>query len=383
MIFLVFLAYYGIYCFANIYFMFGPLYEAFGASASEVGMFLSIFYMAMIVCRPLGSLTMERIGVRKALMASSMIAAISAVGMALTLSIPYLLLFFRAASGISVSVFIVATIAYQSMVLDEKSRGTGFALFTTGSMLPLATVIPLSEWILEHGHNYLYMWLPVAVALICLGLSYIIKDTDHVAKRKKAWGTYSQLFKVKGVPTLYLSGFLMSLADSMTICVAMLAVDRSVSVSWFMVPVSVAAVSIRTLGFKLMNKVPRLLLAAPAGALMGFALLCLSFSSTPLFFSICGLLFGLGIGMGYPTHLSIVGDILPTELHPKATGGLLLSFDVAWVLTPLLFSALSPMLGSSGAFRTIGFVACACAAAIQFYLWIPLWKNRRTAENAA
>ena len=42
--------------------MFGPLYEAFGASASEVGMFLSIFYMAMIVCRPLGSLTMERIG---------------------------------------------------------------------------------------------------------------------------------------------------------------------------------------------------------------------------------------------------------------------------------------------------------------------------------
>ena len=198
MIFLVFLAYYGINCFANIYFMFGPLYEAFGASASEVGMFLSIFYMAMIVCRPLGSLTMERIGVRKALMASSMIAAISAVGMALTLSIPYLLLFFRAASGISVSVFIVATIAYQSMVLDEKSRGTGFALFTTGSMLPLATVIPLSEWILEHGHNYLYMWLPVAVALICLGLSYIIKDTDHVAKRKKAWGTYSQLFKVKG-----------------------------------------------------------------------------------------------------------------------------------------------------------------------------------------
>ncbi|MEG1799970.1 MAG: MFS transporter, partial [Synergistaceae bacterium] len=205
MILLVFLAYYGINCFINVYFIFGPLYEAFGATPAQVGMFLSIFYMAMTVCRPLGSLVMERVGIKKALMGSSLISAAAAAGIALSLalSMSQLLLFFRALSGISASVFIVATIAYQSMILDEKNRGVGFALFTTGSMLPLATVIPLSEWLLRQEYNYAYMWLPTAVALICFLISFKMKDAHGVAKKEKAWGTYAELFKIKGVPTLY------------------------------------------------------------------------------------------------------------------------------------------------------------------------------------
>lgn len=380
MILLVFLAYYGINCFINVYFIFGPLYEKFGASPGEVGLFLSIFYMAMIACRPLGSLTMERAGIRKTLMGSSLISAAAAAGMAISLawSLSSPLLFFRAVSGVSASIFIVATVAYQSMILDEKNRGWGFALFTTGSMFPLATVIPLSEWILKQGYNYVYMWLPVLVAAICFGISCIMKETAQVEKKEKAWGTYSELFKIKGVPTLYLSGILMSVADSMTLCVAMLAVDRGVSVSYFMISVSVAAVCIRTLGFKVMNSIPRLLLAAPSAALMGLSVLFLSFSSTPFFFVIFGLLFGLGIGMGYPTHLSLIGDIVPIKLHPKATGGFLLFYDFGWVATPLLFGAIAPLFGASGAFRTIGIVAFACSAAIQYFLWMPMWRERKS-----
>lgn len=379
MILLVFLAYYGINCFINVYFIFGPLYEAFGATPAQVGMFLSIFYMAMTVCRPLGSLVMERVGIKKALMGSSLISAAAAAGIALSLalSMSQLLLFFRALSGISASVFIVATIAYQSMILDEKNRGVGFALFTTGSMLPLATVIPLSEWLLRQEYNYAYMWLPTAVALICFLISFKMKDAHGVAKKEKAWGTYAELFKIKGVPTLYLSAILTSVADSMTLCVAMLAADRGVAVSYFMVAVSVAAVCIRTLGFKIMDRVPRLLLAAPAAALMSLSVFLMAFSSSPVLFVVCGAIFGLGIGMGYPTHLCIIGDIVPIKLHPKATGGFLLFYDFGWIITPLLFGALSPLFGASGAFRAIGLAALACAAAIQYFLWIPLWREHR------
>lgn len=374
---LVFLAYYGINCLSNIYFVFGPFYGASGASPRAVGLFLSIFYMAMIICRPLGSWVMERLGIRRALMWSSLLSAVTAAGISLSLSHPPILLFFRAISGISASVFIVATVAYQSMIMDARSRGIGFALFTTGSMLPMATVVPLSEFLLKRGHSDLYLVLPVAVALICLAISFRIRDISRDTDEKPVWGTYREMLCCPGVKPLYLTAFLMSLADGATLCAAALAADRGVPVSWFMISVAVAAVIIRTVGFRTMDAVPRILLAAPAAGLMGLSMFGLSFSSGWLFFVLFGTLFGLGIGAGFPTDLSIIGDLLSTEYHPKATGSLLLAIDFGWVITPLIFGFISPLFGAAGSFRLIGLFVFVSSSAVQFLCWIPLWKCRK------
>lgn len=373
--FLIFLAYYAVNCFSNVYFIFGPFYERFGASPREIGLFLSIFYMAMILCRPLGSFVMERLGIRRALVGSSIISAAAAAGIALSLSNPAMLLFFRAVSGVSESVFIVATVAYQSMILTEKTRGVGFALFTTGSMLPMATIVPLSEWLLETARDDLYIWLPFAVALICLIISLAVKDISVTARKEKVWGTYSEMFKTKGIRYLYLTSFIMALADGATLSIAILADEIGVAVSWFMVSVAIAAVLTRTLGFKIMDRSPRMLLAAPAGALMGGALLLLTFSSNAFLFALFGVLFGVGIGVGFPTDLSLVGDLVPIEFHPKATGGLLLAIDFGWVLTPLIFGAISPLFGSGGAFRLIALAVLVSSLLIHFILWLPLYKK--------
>ena len=371
---LVFLAYYGINCLSNVYFVFGPFYSESGASPRAVGLFLSIFYMAMIICRPLGSWTMERLGIRRALIGSSLISAAAAAGIALSLSDPAILLFFRAVSGISASVFIVATIAYQSMILDARTRGIGFALFTTGSMLPMATIVPLSEFLLKWGYTNYYLWLPVLVALICLAISLKVRDIVAETKDKPVWGTYKNMLCCPGVKTLYITAFLMSLADGATLCAAALADDRGVPVSWFMISVAVAAVIIRTIGFRTMNNIPRILLAAPAAGLMGLSLFCLSFSSSWISFVLFGLIFGFGIGAGFPTDLSIIGDLLSIEYHPKATGSLLLAIDMGWVITPLIFGFISPLLGASGAFRLIGIFVLAGSLAMQLFCWMPLHK---------
>ena len=371
---LVFLAYYGVNCLSNVYFVFGPFYSESGASPRAVGLFLSIFYMAMIICRPLGSWTMERLGIRKALIGSSLISAAAAAGIALSLSDPAILLFFRAISGISASVFIVATIAYQSMILDARTRGIGFALFTTGSMLPMATIVPLSEFLLKWGYTNYYLWLPVLVALICLAISLKVRDIVAETKDKPVWGTYKNMLCCPGVKTLYITAFLMSLADGATLCAAALADDRGVPVSWFMISVAVAAVIIRTVGFRTMNNIPRILLAAPAAGLMGLSLFCLSFSSSWISFVLFGLIFGFGIGAGFPTDLSIIGDLLSIEYHPKATGSLLLAIDMGWVITPLIFGFISPLLGASGAFRLIGIFVFAGSLAMQLFCWMPLHK---------
>lgn len=376
-VFLVFLAYYGINCLSNIYFLFGPFYRQYGASPRAVGLFLSIFYMSMIVCRPLGSWAIEQLGVKRALIGSSLLSAAAAAGIALSLSSPYLLLSFRAISGISASVFVVATIAYQSMILDAESRGFGLAIFTTGSMLPMATIVPLSEWLLKNGQDKLYLWLPVAVALICMAISLKVKEISKVTKIEKAWGSYKDMLRVRGVKTLYVTAFIMSLADGATICVAVIAAERGVPVSWFMISAAVSAIFIRTLGYRMMENIPRVLLAAPAAGLMGFALLSVSVSSNYLLFSLFGVLFGLGIGIGFPTGLSVIGDLLPVEFHPKATGCLLLAIDGGWVITPLVFSFISPLLGASGAFRIIGLFVLISASMAHFLLWLPIWREFR------
>ena len=177
-----------------------------------------------------------------------------------------------------------------------------------------------------------------------------------------------------GVKPLYLTAFLMSLADGATLCAAALAEDRGVPVSWFMISVAVAAVIIRTVGFRTMDTIPRILLAAPAAGLMGLSMLGLSFSSSWVSFVLFGLLFGLGIGAGFPTDLSIIGDLLSIEYHPKATGSLLLAIDLGWVITPLIFGFISPLFGAAGAFRLIGMFVLVTSSAVQFLCWMPLWK---------
>ncbi len=136
------------------------------------------------------------------------------------------------------------------MILDASNRGIGFALFTTGSMLPMATIVPLSEFLLKMGYSDYYIWLPVLVALLCLAISLRVRDISADTQEKPVWGTYKNMLCCPGVKTLYLTAFLMSLADGATLCAAALADDRGVPVSWFMISVAVAGVMIRTVGFR-------------------------------------------------------------------------------------------------------------------------------------
>lgn len=368
-IFLIFLAYYGMTCVSNAYFLFGPFYESLGASPQAAGLFLSVFYMVMLPCRPLGSVLLERFDIRRSLLASSLACFVSTAGIALSLNHSAILLFFRALSGLSVSVFVVSAIAAQSILLDDKTRGFGFALFTTGSMLPLATVVPLCEWLLKKGYGAFYVWVPAFIALACMGVSYITENLNYSEKEGKNWGSYSELFTAKGFAVLLMTAIIMSLADAATLSVASLSEARNVSVSAFMIASAAAAVVIRTMAFRAISRIPRVKLAAPAAACMGFALMGLSFCSSSWGFVAFGLLFGLGIGVAYPTTLSLVGDMLPAEYHPKAAGLLLLVIDVGWVVSPLVYGYCSPFLGISNTYRLAGALVFVSASALYFQYW--------------
>ena len=377
-IFLIFLAYYGITCLSNIYFIFGPFYEKMGASPQTIGFFLSIFYLMNCVCRPVGSAFMEKLNIRRTLIIGGVICLIASFGIEASLDNTSMLFLFRAIMGLGVSVFSVAAVAAQSILLDEKSRGFGFALFTTGSMLPLATIVPLCEWFLARGLDVFYLRAPVVISIICLLLGFFTPDLKYAGGKSEDWGKYRELFKVKGVKLLLATAATMALADAMTLSVASLASSRAVAASFFMASASISAVLIRTVGFRLVSKIPRTLLAAPAAALMGLSLLALSFSSTSALFVLFGLTYGLGIGIGFPTDLALVGDLLSVNFRPKASALVLLVIDAGWMLTPLIYGFISPMLGENNTFRTFGIAVSAAALCLFLCCWLPLEKFLKT-----
>ena len=136
-----------------------------------------------------------------------------------------------------------------------------------------------------------------------------------------------------------------------------------------MIASAAGAVAIRTLGFGLISKAPRVKLAAPAVALMGFALFGLAFCSSAWMFAFFGAVFGLAIGVAYPTNFSLVGDLMPPQYHPKATGLVLLVIDVGWIVSPLMYGYISPVLGASNTYRFTGLLVFAAAAAIYWKYW--------------
>lgn len=368
-IFLIFLANYGMTCVSNAYFLFGPFYESLGATPQRAGLFLSAFYMVTLFCRPLGSVVMERFDIRNTLIGSALLCTASTAGIALTLDRGASLIVFRALSGIFFSIFTVATVAAQSILLDEKSRGIGFALFTTGSMLPLATVVPLCEWFINGGFGELYVWTPVVISLFCAAVGWMVSDLNYMGNEKSAWGSYSGLFQIKGFAMLLLTAITMSFVDAGTLSVASLAGERGVSVSYFMIASAAGAVAIRTVGFSFMSRAPRVKVAAPSVALMGFSLFGLAFGSSACAFTFFGTLFGFAVGVAYPTTFSLIGDLMPPLYHPKATGLVMLVLDVGWILSPLFCGFMSPVLGVSNTYRCTGLLVFIAAAAIHWKYW--------------
>ena len=369
-LFLIFTANFFITCVSNCYFLFGPFYEdKAGATAREVGLFFSVYYIVVLLCRPVGSAVMERLNIKRTMTAGALLSAAAAAGVALSLHNTPLLMLMRALTGVGCSVMHVAAMAALPLLLDDATRGIGTALFTTGSMLPIATAVPLCEWFISMGWDAAFVWSPVFFSVLCAAASFSAEDLQYSAKKIESWGSYTELFRTRGLLLLLVTVSVLSLADAMTVSIASLAKEILVPASCFMAAEGISSVFIRTAGFRLISGIPRTKLEAPAVALMGLSLAGASACSSYLLFAFWGLMFGFGIGIAFPTSLSLAGDLLPPKYYPKATGLVLLVNDIGWFLSPMIFGQMSPLCGAVNTFRIIGIFAFAAASLLYILFW--------------
>jgi len=376
----IFLPFYFINCAAHVYIIYGSLLQSYEFSSKVTGWILGVYFLAMMATRPLGGWLLENFGTRRTLAWSGML---SFVGCSLLFFNQSTTLLFigRAIGGASVGVYTTGILSYQALCVPKKTRGAMFSLLMVGGALPMATVTPLGEWILFSSRETLYLSLGPILSVLCcfLGWRVGVSETEESpAGGEKTWGTYSGLFSSRPFIFLILTGALVALMDAVIINISLLAVEKGLMASYFLTSFAVVAVVLRVAGSPFLNELPRVVLLAPCGILMACSTILISLFPTSGVFVVSGILFGIGIGAGWPMYLALVADLLDPALLPKGTSTALLFYNGGFSLGPLIAGYFLPHLGIAGTFLVMSFTASAALTLVEVFYWLPFyWKLPR------
>lgn len=368
---------FAIMSFSYVYFLL-PLYlDHVGLSSpATIGWILGTYYVASTVPRPLMAFLVERFPFRVTLVGAALCCAVGSVGLALSgISMP-LLVMSRVLMGFGFGLFLVSFTAYQTLVIPNEVRGGSFALITIGAMAPFLIFVPVIDWLLHQGYFGFYIWVGPMVAAVCVivGMTYGRVDRERVQTEGR-WGTYSQLFAIPGARALFISVLVYGMTDAAIISISTLSMDRGLLSSWFMFAFAVAAITVRLVGFRLMDVFPKGKMYPAAIAITSFSLFGTSFSGSNVAFAFWGFLYGAGVGVAFPLSLAMIGDVAPPDLRPKATAIVWLILDGCFFITPVVMGYASSLLGVAGAFRVIPGILFFAAPVVYFFLWKPLART--------
>jgi len=332
-----------------------------------------------MLTRPLGGWLLETFGIRKILVWSGML---SFIGCSLFFfkESAALLLVGRAMSGAGFGIYSMGLFSHQALCVSEKRRGAMFSLLVVGSILPMGAVAPLGEWLLYNSRDALYLAVGPALSVLCCVLGGRVDIAAAQETRgggEKTWGTYGGLFSSRSFLFLALTGTFIAFVDALTITISLLAYEKGLLTSYFLVGVSVTAIVVRLPGASLLNVLPRVPLLAPCGILMSCSMILVSFFPSNSALVVSGILFGVGLGAGWPMYHALIGDLLAPALLPKGTATALFLYDIGFFVTPLIVGYFLPRFGTSGTFASIALVAGGILVLLELFYWLPFYRKHR------
>lgn len=380
---LLFLTNFGLMGISNTYYMLAPYLRSLGVSdPATIGWVLGMYYGANTLSRPLVGWLVEKFSFRTSLLGGGLAVFLTTAGLALAGNSVPGILFWRGLTGLASSLYIVALTTYQTLAVPREKLGSSFALVSAGCIAPLITFVPLSEWLLHGGNAFFYIWIPPATALFCLVLSvsFPLEENEDLKRSRDQRGSYRELFALPGARTLFLSQTLFSLTDAAMLSLALLATSLGLIASAFISANAAVSIMIRLTCFHLLDRLPRMKLPAGTLALTSTALLLGTFARSNLAFLLCGSLFGVGMGIGFPLHLALIGDVSPPQLRAKTTSMVWFFMSVCFFVSPLVIGYLTNYIGVQSAFRCLSLPLLIAAPLLHRFCWKPLAEGKRTDE---
>jgi len=400
----LFLPFFLIHSVQQVYLTFAILlYQGYGFSYEMTGWIIAIYSLAAMLTRPLGGWLLENFGIRKILIWSGILsfigsslffvnesAAVLLIGRALggaafgidRVEPATMLLIGRALSGAAFGIYSMGLFSHQALCVSEKRRGAMFSLLVVGSVLPMGAVAPLGEWLLYNSQVLLYLAIGPALSVLCCFFGGRVsvaetRETRGSGGGEKSWGTYAELFASRSFMFLIVTGTVIALVDALIIKLSLLTVDKGLIISYFFASVSVTALIVRLPCASLLNSLPRVPLIAPCGILMALSMIVASFFPSNGALVVSGILFGAGLGAGWPMYHAIISDLLEPVLRPKGTATALLLYDIGFFASPLIVGYFLPRFGTSATFGGIAMAAGGVLALLGVFYWLPLYRKLR------
>ena len=365
---------FAIYSYSNAFFFLAPYLAVRGYTAASAGILVGAFYAATTAVRPVGSWITERMGVRKCMIWSS--AACIACALALQAYQGTFAWFVgvRVVMGFAYSIFMVALTTYQALAIEESKRGLGFSLVSVGSLIPMFTVVPLTDYLVRSGLDQYFMLLPLAAAALSFSLAVRLHPAvSHESTgqgKPMEWGTYADLFRESPAGKIIFSCFFFGLCDASIVFIGTMLMEKSLVPSWFLFSLGVGALFVRTAGRNIFNRYQRTVFAGPSFLVMALCLLGLSFARTSLGLVLWGFFYGMGMGYGYPAHLALTADLAAPRLRAKASALVHFSMDLSWFILPLYMGFGCTLFGTQQAFRLFAII-CIITAGMTTVMWLP------------
>ena len=379
-IFFLAAGFYFVVGYSNVSYFLPVYYAQIGYTPEAAGLLVSAFFLTSVTVRPFLGLIIPILGFRKVLYAAGLIGVLGSVGVALPGPCFWAALISRAALGLASGSFQVGLATFQAFVFSESARGRAYSLITVGGLLPMMTLVPLADWLLFRNLYSTYILVPLFSSLMALAIIPFIPElSSTVVPRGQGAGSYfrsmAECFKLPAFKVALLAFFLFCLTDATSAFMAGMTRHYGLMASFFLSSNALVGVCVRLFGARLLDRFPRWKLSLPCIVITAGTLFLATINPTETSLVMLGLIFGIGMGFGFPVHVALISDSVPQRLQPQAisTSWFFMGLDFAAV--PLLMGALGNSLGPVTAFRHIcGFTLILAFCSV--FLWKAALKSK-------
>lgn len=343
------------------FFLFPLFVTGHGGGEREIGIVMGSFALASAVCRPWISEMIDRLGRKRCF----------TIGSAIMTTMPLFYLFFdgpladfffpllllRVVHGVGLAICFTAVFTFVADIIPEGRLNEGIGMFGISGLIGMAIGPALAEPIMENfGFSAFFVAASVlAGTALLLHLPIKVEEhpEQHLVNDAPSFFTLLRQRKfmiVGGLSMIF--GFGLAATGNF---VAPLAQERSLAdISLYYVVYSGAAIGIRFIAGRLADRVGEAVVL-PWGLSMAVAgLLLLPLVNGHILLVVCGLLFGTGHGLIFPTISSMAVRNEPYAVRGKITGIFTGGIDSGIFVGSLILGVVGEWVGLSGLFIVAG-----------------------------
>lgn len=271
-------------------------------SADLIGIVLSSPALPILLTMLLAGLVITRFGALQVATGGALVMLLSYLSFELTTGSLASAVISRVIHGFGYALFMPAAMIYADAKLAPQHRIYYFGIYA--SMFPLPNMLGpwLAETYLRHfgtAQFFLYTALPAALGGV---LIFLLKPSAQVSVQRSALIEYAHLLKNRALWAPYGGVFVVGMFYGVAVSfMALLLESRGVPVAYFFVSFTACLFGSRFLLVRYVQRLPRAVIIAGGLALLSAAYALLAFIPAGNVTILCGILFGLGYSVAYPT----------------------------------------------------------------------------------